>query len=214
MEPMKTQSDLKAIRQTQLKAWVDKHGSPTQEKSLFSQLINGKISFGEKVSRRIENDYSMPAMYLDGLTEIEPDTVILHHRDISVSCGSGVINAEYPELIRSIEIPKDQIFKIFGRNDLKNIDIVSIDGDSMEPTISKQSIAFVDHAITEYKGDGVYVFFYIDGVYMKRLQRLPGKLLAISDNPIYKPFEVNPNEEDFRIIAKFIGVLPMQVIKL
>lgn len=52
------------IRRKQLKKWF-KNGMPVKDKSYFSQLINGKASFGEKAASRIEAEYGMPYGYLD-----------------------------------------------------------------------------------------------------------------------------------------------------
>ncbi len=57
--------DIKDIRRENLRRWVAEHGRPTAEKSLFSQLLGGSGSFGERVARRLEQDYKMGAGFLD-----------------------------------------------------------------------------------------------------------------------------------------------------
>lgn len=52
------------IRREQLRKWFEK-GLPPKDKSYFSQVINGKASFGEKAVRRVEVEYNMPLGYLD-----------------------------------------------------------------------------------------------------------------------------------------------------
>ena len=52
------------IRRQNLERWVAIHGVPQKERSLFSQL-KGEGSFGEKVARRLEQDYRMGNGYLD-----------------------------------------------------------------------------------------------------------------------------------------------------
>jgi hypothetical protein len=53
------------LRRENLRKWVAAHGTPSGEKSYFSQLINGSASFGEKSARRLEREYRMGDMYLD-----------------------------------------------------------------------------------------------------------------------------------------------------
>ncbi|MCL9786717.1 S24 family peptidase [Neisseria subflava] len=85
----------------------------------------------------------------------------------------------------------------------------------MEPTLPQKGLAFVDTRINYFDGDGIYAFYYRDGCYMKRLQKLPGKMIAKSDNPLYDPFEINPEHEgEFVIISKFVAVLPLEIISL
>lgn len=56
--------DIVETRRENLRRWVAEYGTPSKEKSLFSQLkSNG--SFGERVARRLEDQYRMGAGYLD-----------------------------------------------------------------------------------------------------------------------------------------------------
>jgi hypothetical protein len=56
--------NLTDTRRQNLRIWTSQHGTPVKEKSLFSQL-KGNGSFGEKVARRLEQEYDMGAGYLD-----------------------------------------------------------------------------------------------------------------------------------------------------
>lgn len=56
--------DITDIRRENLRRWIAKHGTPSKEKSLFSQL-KSTGSFGEKVARRLEQQYKMGDLYLD-----------------------------------------------------------------------------------------------------------------------------------------------------
>jgi len=84
---------------------------------------------------------------------------------------------------------------------------VYADGESMEPTIPPKSIVFVDRNQRDLR-DGVYLVRLEDMIYVKRIQRLPDhKLKVISDNPIYKPFDVDlKNGDDFEILGKVVRV--------
>lgn len=53
-----------ALRRKKLMQWISINGTPPAEKSLFSQL-KGTTSFGEKVARRLEEQYKMGHRYLD-----------------------------------------------------------------------------------------------------------------------------------------------------
>lgn len=56
--------DIQEIRRHNLRAWVDRHGRPSTEKSYFSQLLKDQ-SFGERVARRLERQYGMGDGFLD-----------------------------------------------------------------------------------------------------------------------------------------------------
>lgn len=56
--------DIVEIRRENLRRWIEKNGTPPKERSLFSQL-KADGSFGERVARRLEEQYRMGAGYLD-----------------------------------------------------------------------------------------------------------------------------------------------------
>jgi SOS-response transcriptional repressor LexA len=61
--------DSQENRRTQLRKWIELNGTPTKEKSYFSQLVGGSSSFGEKAARRLEKTYGMGEGWLDGTSE-------------------------------------------------------------------------------------------------------------------------------------------------
>ena len=56
--------DIVEIRRENLRRWIEKNGTPPKERSLFSQL-KADGSFGERVARRLEEQYRMGTGYLD-----------------------------------------------------------------------------------------------------------------------------------------------------
>ena len=152
----------------------------------------------------------------ENIENISEDFITIDQFDIQVSCGTGIKNANYPDFIRSINIPKEEFLEWFGRSKAKpGIQLVTIKGDSMEPTLPNRAIAFVDSNINEFQGDGIYAFVLDGEAYIKRLQRIPGKIIAISDNTVYEPFYITPEMEDrMQIAAKFIRVLPFNMREL
>lgn len=56
--------DIIETRRENLRRWVAEHGTPAKERSLFSQL-KADGSFGERVARRLEEQYRMGAGFLD-----------------------------------------------------------------------------------------------------------------------------------------------------
>lgn len=63
--------ELAAIRRARLKEWFSDRTLPRNEKGYLSQLINGKVVFGERAARRLEKDYRMPKGHLDGPLAVE-----------------------------------------------------------------------------------------------------------------------------------------------
>ena len=124
--------------------------------------------------------------------------------------SSGIINAEYPDVISSIFFTHEGVKRILGKTTTDGVYMFKVPTDSMAPTITQNDIVFIDTNVKEYIGEGVYSFNLNGETYIKRLQRLPtGVIMALSDNPLYPPFEItNELFDTAEIIGKFLAVLP------
>lgn len=67
-----TDEPIVANRRKRLAKFFEGSSRPETEKSLLSQLINGKAPFREKVARRLEVTYGMGSGYLDLDNDGEP----------------------------------------------------------------------------------------------------------------------------------------------
>lgn len=128
---------------------------------------------------------------------------ILSHE---VSAGHGLEPYE-TEVIDRVVVDKDKFFPGVPPH---KIDGVIVKGDSMEPTLYEGDYVFLyrfdwDEEIE--KIDDIYVINVDNQLKVKRLNfMLNGHIRVISDNPKYKPEEVNPNETQvyFRIIGRVL----------
>ncbi|MCK8572478.1 XRE family transcriptional regulator [Yersinia ruckeri] len=167
---------------------------------------------------RIASHLSVSPAYLDyGVTTagtVEPDKKVVKIRQLEVfaSAGNGYINNEFPTLISSIEFPVEKVYELFGRKSLDGIELMNVDGDSMMPTLCPKDLLFIDTRIDHFNGDGVYVFNFEDSTFVKRLQKVKGRKLAVlSDNEKYPPFFIEANEmSDLYVFGKLIKHLPLK----
>jgi phage repressor protein C with HTH and peptisase S24 domain len=85
-------------------------------------------------------------------------------------------------------------------------DVIFSSGDSMYPTIEGGDCLVVDKSKTDIYDGKIYCVRIQEKLYAKRLQFLPpNKVNVISDNPKYKPFEVDLSKElnyDFAVIGE------------
>ena len=125
---------------------------------------------------------------------------------------SGIINQEYPDVISSIFFTHEGVKRILGRTTTDGVYMFKVPTDSMSPTITQNDIVFIDTNVKEYIGEGVYSFNLNGETYIKRLQRLPtGVIMALSDNPLYHPFEITEALFDTaEIIGKFIKTVELK----
>jgi len=126
--------------------------------------------------------------------------------------SSGIINAEYPDVISSIFFTYEGVKRILGKTTTDGVYMFKVPTDSMVPTITQNDIVFIDTNVKEYIGEGVYSFNLNGETYIKRLQRLPtGVIMALSDNPLYHPFEITEDLFDTaEIIGKFIKAVELK----
>lgn len=88
----------------------------------------------------------------------------------------------------------------------KEIFLITVDGESMFPTLNPGDVVLVKKQNGLPVKDGIYVVRLEDVILVKRLQRLPGnKLEVASDNQAYKSFTLNLTETDnFAVIGRVI----------
>lgn len=203
-------------------------------KGLVGQWFNGQTGLGKKPLLAFEKKTRFSTRWLaDGLGEkyrkdVEkyrevdfsdgPETARLDLYDVAASCGSGHLNADYPELLHSLEIPKSALKELLGTDNLHGVKLMSPDGDSMEPTIPPKSITLIKTDVVDFESSGVYLFTFQGYTYIKRLARgKAGVIHVTSDNPIYSKsdFVIEPEEfDDLFIHGKFWKVLPLDFLDI
>lgn len=126
--------------------------------------------------------------------------------DVKASAGPGtIVTSDFIETIRAIEYTTEQARALFGNRPATHVKVITVNGDSMDGTISPGDQIFVDIGVTHFDGDGVYVFVFGKTLHVKRLQMQRDRLAVISDNPIYEKWYVEAGDEDsFYVMAKVL----------
>lgn len=88
-------------------------------------------------------------------------------------------------------------------NQPEKLSVITVKGDSMEGVLNHGDSILINHAETDPR-DGLYVLRIGNDLFVKRVQRIPGKLLVTSANPHYAPFEIdlNHSDDDIAIIGR------------
>ncbi|OOF45997.1 repressor [Rodentibacter trehalosifermentans] len=157
------------------------------------------------------NDKVITALYSEEQDEQHHLRVDL--LDVQLAANStGIINSDYPEVLSRLYFTEEGVQRLLGRTTTQGIYLFSVPTDSMMPTIMPDDLVFIDTKINEYIGDGVYAFNLNGELYIKRLQRLPtGIFRALSDNPLYPPFDITDELFDTAvIIGKFIRAVELK----
>ncbi|HBQ0962098.1 TPA: helix-turn-helix transcriptional regulator [Klebsiella pneumoniae] len=155
------------------------------------------------------------AMRADGEDDKKPshinhDVFRVDILDLAVSAGPGIVNQEFVEILHSVEYAPAEARHMFDGRKAENIRIINVRGDSMSGTIEPGDLLFVDINVKSFDGDGIYAFLYDDTAHVKRLQKMKDKLLVISDNKSYAPWDPIEKDEMNRVFVfgKVIGSMP------
>lgn len=118
--------------------------------------------------------------------------IIIPRFDISASMGPGVVVPEHLEVLQQLVVDREWIRdQRLNYSALPNLVVITGFGDSMLGTFSSGDPLLVDRGVNAMDKDGIYVFTRKDHLHIKRLQFIDGdKVLVISDNNAYKPYEV------------------------
>ena len=140
-----------------------------------------------------------------GTEVLDGNLVSIRVLDVRASAGLGEMIFEDDQIIDRIDIDKSWLKGKCSYSHPSKLSIITASGDSMEPTISHGDMLLVDQGVNSIRSDSIYVAAINDNVYVKRFQITPrNTILMLSDNPRYKEFEVNPEQDRLRIIGKII----------
>ncbi len=143
----------------------------------------------------------------------EPDAamVSIQQVDFYGSCGPGIMNFEdYPE-IKTLQVTPAWFSKNFAFYNPRDVKIVTASGDSMEPEIRDGDAVFIDITDKDNIRDGIYLLVVDGEAYIKRIQKLIGKKIALlSTNKAYKDMEISLDSDiEVRIIGRVIKSLKL-----
>lgn len=149
------------------------------------------------------------AMREDGQQPVKPQTTDdgvfrIDVLDLTVSAGPGsYMLSEFVEVLTAIEFTTEHARALFGSRSAHDVKVMTVDGDSMHPTIKSGDRLFFDVSVREFKTDGVYAFVYGKTFHVKRLQMQGLRLAVLSDNPNLEKWYVEENTADqFYVMGK------------
>lgn len=105
-----------------------------------------------------------------------PMKKIPFYKSFKASAGFGAINGD-------VEEPEYIIMPGHFLPDAScHTEAIECSGDSMSPAINNGDTMFIDRADTEIRDGEIYVIRCFEELFVKRLFKMPGKIMARSDN--------------------------------
>lgn len=174
--------------------------SPGEIRALVQNLHVNPVWIATGEGEMFQSANSPPAT-----SSTVPDGFILvPHYEVQASAGNGA-------LVHSEQIVDYLAFKAdWVRNTLgvaqKDLALISVKGDSMEPTLSNEDLILVDMRKSRVEDNAIYVLQLDGTLLVKRIQRkLDGTLHVMSDNSRYQPEIVGADRSaDLHVLGRVV----------
>ncbi len=135
------------------------------------------------------------------LPEIERETIMVPKVSATLCAGGGSLEVEAVP-VSEHPLPRSWLSRMGSPKDMVFMDVI---GNSMEPGICDGDMVLVDQSRKEVVSKTVLAVGYDDAIYIKRLEKRPGGLTMLSDNPDYAPVTIIGDElNSFRIVGKVV----------
>lgn len=131
----------------------------------------------------------------------EEDVVIIPLVEACLSAGGG-------SFMTSSEVEQYFYFsrQFIGKmGNPKNMVVMRVSGESMEPEVCNDDIVLIDQSKTTILASKIYAVAFGECIYLKRIERLPNQIVLKSSNPNYLPIIIDINEQtedQFKIIGQ------------
>lgn len=130
----------------------------------------------------------------DGSVVQSADTVGVRRLDVVASAGPGASGAS-EKTLEMVPFPR-AFLRSIGVSPA-HANIVTVSGDSMEPTLMAGADLIVDTSVKRIRAEAIYVLILDGELVVKRAQRrVNGSIIITSDNDHYQPEEITPEAAD------------------
>lgn len=147
--------------------------------------------------------YGVPAR------ETPPGYVRFQLLEGAAGMGAGVVNQDYPEVIRELDIAEWEVRRKIGFLPAPGrIALITGRGPSMRPRIDHGDVVMVDTSVQAFDGDGVYVINAGGETQVKMLQMRADGLYVVSANPDYPPYRADP--DSIHVGGRVLSVLGLR----
>lgn len=149
-------------------------------KNLSEEARNRLLAAADESSNVVTADFSRPGLV--------GDEVWIAHYDVRAAMGGGQSAHDFPEMLKDIRVSPSHLRELGVEfEEHYHLKMITGWGQSMEPTIKHRDPLIVNIHIREFTGDGIYLFYWDDHIYIKRLQVADEEHFEmISDNTRHK----------------------------
>lgn len=155
------------------------------------------------------------------LTQIKNGVVISHLEAIGIKEGEDLLSVPMVEARLSAgkgslqvggRVEKTFVFPssfLHRKGSVADMVMMKVEGDSMQPEIMDGDAVLIDQSKVDMRPGRIFAVGFEDQIYLKRIDKLPGKILLKSVNPAYEPVVIELGEQtadSFRVIGQVLWV--------
>ncbi|MDX2469033.1 MAG: S24 family peptidase [SAR324 cluster bacterium] len=130
--------------------------------------------------------------------------------DVNAAAGQGAYNGQ-EESIRKVMISHSMIDLLIPGVTRKDLSMIRVHGDSMEPKIKEGDLIMVAKQKDVIYDGSIYIIRVGDVVYVKRVQRLPNQINLVSDNKAYSTITITGEElNQIEVIGQVVGKMNVE----
>lgn len=143
------------------------------------------------------------AASLDNERRCDVDLVMVPMAEARLSAGTGSLETG-GEIERTYAFRSDFLRR---KGNPDKMVLMRVGGDSMQPEIMDNDVVLLDQGKRDLRPGPIFAVGFEDAIYLKRIDKLPGKIILKSANPAYPPVELDIGEQEgdsFRVIGQVI----------
>jgi phage repressor protein C with HTH and peptisase S24 domain len=158
-------------------------------------LATGKGQMDPKASHRVEE--VRPDYFVSPILETETPAGYVRFDlfEGGAGMGVGVVNQDYPEVVRTIEVAEWEVRKKLGYLPQPGrIQIITGRGPSMRPKLEDGDIIWIDTTCDYFDGDDYYLINIGGETQIKMLQKRGDGMYVVSINPDFPTYRSDEGE--------------------
>ncbi len=110
-----------------------------------------------------------------------------------------------------VQVSQSMIDLLIPGNPKKDLSMIRVHGDSMEPKIKEGDLILVSMSQDVIYDGSIYILRVGDVVYVKRVQRLPTQINLVSDNKAYATIAISGEElKQVEVIGQVVGKINVE----
>lgn len=158
-------------------------------------LATGKGQMAPKSGSYVDEPHPQQEIATVLETETPPGYVRFDLFEGGAGMGVGVVNQDYPEVVRTIEVAEWEVRKKLGYLPQPGrIQIITGRGPSMRPKLEDGDIIWIDVTCDYFDGDDYYLINIGGETQIKMLQRRGDGLYVVSINPDFPAYRSDDGE--------------------